>query len=315
MYALPDFGLSKHFDAGEVQHDVVGTPYTVAPEVITGNYDEKCDLWAIGVMAFMMLSGETPFGGCGGPETLKELRANILAGRYEFEPADIWANVSPEAKDFVCKLLVTDPTSRPSALEAQQHPWVRRYHKKSIHEATVSPAVVKSLQGFSDLPLTKRLIFEVISFSLQPDQVRDIRPDFEKLDTDGLGEISLDCMNEVLPRRSEGHEGLSQAEITKIFDTMKVGKKEPRVHWHEFIAACLSQCHVDERNVRIAFERLDQDHNGFITFEEVIQLIARDANEKEDALLKTWNESVTEYHCHQSQFSYEEFCRLVHTYI
>ena len=41
-----DFGLSKHFVKGEVQHEVVGTPYTVAPEVILGKgYDEKCDVW------------------------------------------------------------------------------------------------------------------------------------------------------------------------------------------------------------------------------------------------------------------------------
>ena len=43
-----DFGLSKHFTFGEVHHEAVGTPYTVAPEVIRGSYDEKCDVWAIG---------------------------------------------------------------------------------------------------------------------------------------------------------------------------------------------------------------------------------------------------------------------------
>lgn len=43
-----DFGLSKHFTFGEVQHEAVGTPYTVAPEVIKGSYDERCDVWAIG---------------------------------------------------------------------------------------------------------------------------------------------------------------------------------------------------------------------------------------------------------------------------
>ena len=43
-----DFGLSKHFTFGEVHHEAVGTPYTVAPEVIRGSYDERCDVWAIG---------------------------------------------------------------------------------------------------------------------------------------------------------------------------------------------------------------------------------------------------------------------------
>ena len=84
-----DFGLSKHFRYGEVQHEAVGTPYTVAPEVIRGSYDERCDIWAIGVIAFLLLSGEPPFGGCGGPEPLMTVRSNILQGAFAFEPADI----------------------------------------------------------------------------------------------------------------------------------------------------------------------------------------------------------------------------------
>ena len=47
---LIDFGLSKHFEHGEVQREAVGTPYTVAPEVLRGRYDEKCDVWAVGVI-------------------------------------------------------------------------------------------------------------------------------------------------------------------------------------------------------------------------------------------------------------------------
>lgn len=64
LLAFPlDFGLSKHYVPGDVQHDIVGTPYTCSPEVIAGNYDSKCDMWAIGVLSFMLLCGETPFGG------------------------------------------------------------------------------------------------------------------------------------------------------------------------------------------------------------------------------------------------------------
>ena len=48
-----DFGLSKHFKFGEVLHVAVGTPYTCAPEVIRGSYDERCDVWAIGVLTFL----------------------------------------------------------------------------------------------------------------------------------------------------------------------------------------------------------------------------------------------------------------------
>ena len=82
-----DFGLSKHFKHGEVQHDAVGTPYTVAPEVIRGNYDERCDIWAVGVITYLLLSGDPPFGGCGAPGPF---RSNILSGKFYFDPPEIW---------------------------------------------------------------------------------------------------------------------------------------------------------------------------------------------------------------------------------
>lgn len=264
-------------------------------------------------MTFMLLCGETPFGGRGGDnESMKEARDNILAGRYDFEPEEYgWDRVSEEAKDFVRKLLVTDPELRPSAEQAQLHPWIRAYHEKTTNRGTVHPKVVQSLVSFKNLPITKRLLFEVVSFTMLPIQIRSLKREFEKIDTEGLGEISLACMNQVLTRSAVGHNGLTKPEIREIFDTMKVGKAEPRVHWHEFIAACLPECDVDDRNLLLAFDRLDQDHKGFITSEEVIQLIARDANENEDALRKTWAESAEEYHLPQSKFSYDDFRRLV----
>ncbi len=53
-----DFGLSKHFTFGEMHSEAVGTPYTVAPEVIRGRYDERCDVWAIGELNGICLREE-----------------------------------------------------------------------------------------------------------------------------------------------------------------------------------------------------------------------------------------------------------------
>lgn len=50
-----DFGLSKHFDLGEVHHEQVGTPYTCAPEILRGSYDEKSDIWSLGVITYLLL--------------------------------------------------------------------------------------------------------------------------------------------------------------------------------------------------------------------------------------------------------------------
>lgn len=194
-----DFGLSKHFRYGEVHHEAVGTPYTVAPEVIRGTYDERCDVWAIGVISFLLLSGEPPFGGCGGPEPLKTVRSNILNGRYAFEPAEIWYLVSPQAKSFIRSLLVTDPQARPTAQEAQQHEWFQEWgHLRNGGSNVLSANVVKALVNFKEFSDMRKLLCEVLSFTLLPDQIRDLRREFEKMDTDGSGEISLAALKQVL---------------------------------------------------------------------------------------------------------------------
>lgn len=121
-----DFGLSKHLKYGNREKDAVGTPYTVAPEVIKGSYDGKCDVWGIGVITFLLLCGDPPFGGCNG-ESLKYVRRNILGGKYQFKPTQVWDNVSEEAKEFIRSLLQVDPEDRPSSKKLQWSPWLKKW--------------------------------------------------------------------------------------------------------------------------------------------------------------------------------------------
>lgn len=261
-----DFGLSKHFRYGEVQHEAVGTPYTVAPEVIRGSYDERCDVWAIGVIAFLLLSGDPPFGGCGGPEPLMLVRSNILKGYFRFEPEDVWANVSSLAKEFIKLLLKVDPKDRPTAQIAQQHPWVVEWASISRKgkDNRLNPNVVRALVNFKEFSDMRKLLCEVLSFTLLPYQIKELRREFEKMDTEGSGEISLSALKQVLlSNAGAGSLGaLTEEEVEDIFNAMRVRKTETKIHWHEFIAAGLSQCQVDDRNLRLAFERLDSDHKG-----------------------------------------------------
>ena len=78
---LIDFGLSQFFEENEIIVSPVGTPYYVAPEVLSGAYTNKCDVWSIGVIAFMLLSGTPPFYGKDDLGTLRSVRA----GRLVFE--------------------------------------------------------------------------------------------------------------------------------------------------------------------------------------------------------------------------------------
>ncbi len=310
-----DFGLSKHFKFGEVQNEAVGTPYTVAPEVIHGCYDERCDVWAIGVITFLLLSGDPPFGGCGGPETLFQVRSNILQGRFRFEPQDIWVHVSQEAKDFIRLLLVTDPYTRPTAKQCQKSPWLHEWANKDNTENNnvLNANVVEALVNFKEYSDMRKLLCEVLSFTLMPDQITDLRKEFEKLDKDGSGEISLSVLKKVLMQEAgAGSLGaLGEEEVEDIFNAMRVRKTETKIHWHEFIAAGLSQCKVDERNLKLAFDRMDSYHQGYITFDNIMELMGRDGAENEDEMRAMWTESMRACNSTNARISYDDFLFLM----
>jgi calcium-dependent protein kinase len=58
-----DFGTAHCFNNDQKMHQTYGTAYYIAPEVLNGSYNEKCDLWSIGVILYILLSGKPPFGG------------------------------------------------------------------------------------------------------------------------------------------------------------------------------------------------------------------------------------------------------------
>eukprot|EP01013_Petalomonas_cantuscygni_P015921 TRINITY_DN32846_c0_g1_i1.p1 TRINITY_DN32846_c0_g1~~TRINITY_DN32846_c0_g1_i1.p1 ORF type:complete len:331 (+),score=31.20 TRINITY_DN32846_c0_g1_i1:111-1103(+) len=120
---LTDFGMARMFSDDSVIRTTCGSPTYVAPEVIrsgrSGAYTNAVDMWSVGVIAFVVLSGAWPFY----DQRQSRLYELIERGEYSM-PADPWDRISAEAKDFVAKLLVVDPDRRMSAVDALQHPWL-----------------------------------------------------------------------------------------------------------------------------------------------------------------------------------------------
>ena len=101
-------------------HLVFGTPYYIAPEVLRGDYDKQCDMWSIGVILFMMMSGCPPFSGPNDHAIIESVRR----GEYKFDPR-YWSDKSSEVKDLVSKLLEKDPKKRFTAAQAIGHKWIK----------------------------------------------------------------------------------------------------------------------------------------------------------------------------------------------
>ncbi|XP_061305294.1 myosin light chain kinase family member 4 isoform X2 [Pezoporus flaviventris] len=115
-----DFGLARRYQPREKLRVNFGTPEFLAPEVV--NYEcvsFPTDMWSLGVIAYMLLSGLSPFLGDDDNETLN----NILSCSWDFEDEE-FRGVSDQAKDFISKLLIKDKCWRLSATAALKHPWL-----------------------------------------------------------------------------------------------------------------------------------------------------------------------------------------------
>ncbi|XP_010274773.1 PREDICTED: phosphoenolpyruvate carboxylase kinase 1-like isoform X1 [Nelumbo nucifera] len=117
---LADFGSADCLHEERSMRGVVGTPYYVAPEVLSGrDYSEKVDVWSAGVIMYIMLAGIPPFYG----DSATEIFDAVLRANLRF-PTRIFHSVSPAAKDLLRKMLCKDVSRRFSAEQVLRHPWI-----------------------------------------------------------------------------------------------------------------------------------------------------------------------------------------------
>ncbi|XP_004746732.2 myosin light chain kinase 2, skeletal/cardiac muscle [Mustela putorius furo] len=127
LVKIIDFGLARRYNPNEKLKVNFGTPEFLSPEVV--NYDQisdKTDMWSMGVITYMLLSGLSPFLGDDDTETLN----NVLSANWYFDEETFEA-VSDEAKDFVSNLIVKDQRARMSAAQCLAHPWLNNLAEKA----------------------------------------------------------------------------------------------------------------------------------------------------------------------------------------
>ncbi|XP_034937469.1 calcium/calmodulin-dependent protein kinase type II alpha chain isoform X16 [Chelonus insularis] len=118
---LADFGLAIEVQ-GDVQawYGFAGTPGYLSPEVLKKeSYGKPVDIWACGVILYILLVGYPPFW----DEDQHRLYSQIKAGAYDY-PSPEWDTVTPEARNLINQMLTVNPTKRITASEALRHPWI-----------------------------------------------------------------------------------------------------------------------------------------------------------------------------------------------
>lgn len=293
---LIDFGLGQHFENDEVMHRSVGSPYYVAPEVLKGQYSSKCDVWSLGVIVYMLLSGIPPFYGQCDAEILDAVRR----GFYVFHERT-FKHISEDAKDFIRKCLTKNAERRPTAAELLDHPWFQSLSSTAgtggsndgssssssaksgdglcvgeDKDRTIDSDIINRIRGFHNRNPLVRICMEVVAHTLQQPQISELRKEFLKIDASNSGEISIKDLRSVL----QGHDGISDSQVNVMFHSLSVDNTAQVVHYHEFLAATMSRQTVADENIRVAFEKISK-HRDFITRDDIKDLLGVDATEEE----------------------------------
>ncbi|KAK6141757.1 hypothetical protein DH2020_024500 [Rehmannia glutinosa] len=239
--------------AGEVFKDIVGSAYYIAPEVLKRRYGPEVDIWSVGVMLYILLSGVPPFWA----ESENGIFNAILRGHVDFS-TDPWPSISNGAKDLVRKMLNSDPKQRLTAFEVLSHPWI-----KEDGEAPDTPldnAVLNRLKQFRAMNQFKKVALRVIAGCLSEEEIMGLKEMFKGMDTDNSGTITLEELKQGLAKQGTK---LSEYEVKQLMEAADADGNGT-IDYEEFITATMHMNRMDrEEHLYTAFQYFDKDNSGY----------------------------------------------------
>jgi calcium-dependent protein kinase len=268
-----DFGLSKIVSPSQINgfardlNSVVGTPYYVAPEVFDGFYTPACDLWSIGVIAYVLLSGYLPFGGNSAAEIISRVRKNKPSYSQEN-----WEKVSPEGLDLVQRLLEGDSNRRPSAVEALRHPWFSKEEDSLRFNNLVDGDILGALREYRGTTKLQMEAMNVLVKTLDDTQIENLRECFRKIDRDNSGYIDY---QELKNAAYELGIQMTADEISSIIERVDY-YGNGKINYSEFLAGTISTKEfLTEERLWSLFKHFDIDNSNHITPANIRMVLAK----------------------------------------
>mmetsp|Transcript_40073 Transcript_40073/g.115561 ORF Transcript_40073/g.115561 Transcript_40073/m.115561 type:complete len:589 (+) Transcript_40073:61-1827(+) len=257
---LIDFGFAKFWDRSTKMTQACGSVHYVAPEVLRKSYTDTADIWSLGVIVYMLLTGSPPFHGSD-----EDVLQKVKAGKIHWSSR--FLRLSEQAQTFVKSLLVFESSSRLSAKEALEHPWIR--NRDTHTETIIDKDILSSLRNFAHAASFKRAVLSMLAWSLSTEDRAELRQQFLALDTEKKGTITHCQMKQVL--EDTFHVDCDEAET--LFQSLDTNNDD-RIDYSEFLAAALQgRVKVHEDVLRRTFHRFDQTESGVITAVDLRQIL------------------------------------------
>jgi calcium-dependent protein kinase len=186
---LLDFGFAKRFfgqNGKSRMYNIIGTPTYVAPEVLSGDYDEKCDIWSAGVLLYKMATGYFPYDL---NVEIEDLYKQIMAMQIDYKLKFKETNLSEEFFDLLKRLLCSEK-KRISVNQALAHPWFDKAEVGTLESFQVND-MIKNFFEFKNYTPFQKNIFKVHVKWLSKMEVKSLQILFHQIDRDMDGVISF----------------------------------------------------------------------------------------------------------------------------
>lgn len=256
---LIDFGLSSFIPSEtEIANCIRGTPYYMAPEVLSNQACCKSDCWSAGVMLYYLLSGKHPFTGSNSNQVL----FNVRDGAISFQDP-VFKSISNEAKYLIAKLVHKDVNTRFTAEQAYNHPWIKCSDQRPY--APLPQEVIDNMTRFTNAKEMRQAALMYIACKLNEDELNGLKTMFRQVDGDGDGFINSEELQRAIMTRTS----IPNRRLEFIVNGIDMNKNGI-IDYREFIASCLGrQTYRNINKAKNAFRHFDIDRNGFITSDEL----------------------------------------------
>jgi calcium-dependent protein kinase len=257
----------------------VGTLYYISPEIIKGNYDEKCDIWACGVILYILLAGYPPFSG----NTDKEVYNLITNLKYDFDK-ERWKNISKYAKELI-KNMLTPAKNRFSAKQVLASKWFEIKLKDNIDGNINNILDYRRINKYKNYNKLKKAILTFIASRLSCEESSKLREIFLNMDEDKNGYISFEDFRKYVINEYDIDDLIeNEEELKKGFEGVDIDHNN-QIDYTEFLAANLDEkIFLKNEKLKEAFRIFDINDNGVIKRDDIIRVLKLEKLENKNEL-------------------------------